>query len=354
MAGYKERVAEDLDRWIAAGLVASDRREAILESIPNARRLDAASALAWVGAILLGVAVIAFIAANWSDIPRLARFAIVLGLYGAAAGAGAWFTHRGRPLIANGLLTFAGLVFAAAIGLTGQIFDIAGEPRAALYGAAVAAALLALAGRASGPAVAALIFCGAADFADGGLFASVGGGLPVLSIAAPAGAILALAWRSVALAHASAIGALVACIWVGVRSVDPGTVLLFLSLLMGMLAAGGRWLQTRERRMGSAFFGWFTWGAICLFVIAGYAAGGGSLDIPHRLAWLALAGGLIAVGRHDRHVMVSAAGVVALLGAIAALLADLGLELMTAAALFFAMALAALVVGFLLNKRARR
>ena len=64
MAAYKDKVRQDLDRWIASGLVAPDKREAILATLPDARRLDAATALAWVGATLLGIAIIAFIAAR--------------------------------------------------------------------------------------------------------------------------------------------------------------------------------------------------------------------------------------------------------------------------------------------------
>ena len=224
MASYKERVAADLDRWIASGHVGADKRGAILESIPDARRLDAASALAWVGAVLLGTALIAFVAANWDALPRLARFAIVLGVYAGSAGVGAWFTRGGRPNVANGLLTFAALAFAAAIGLTGQIFDIAGDTRTALYGAGVAAAALAVAGRASGPAIVAVLFLGWADFMVDGLFSrGVGSGfdVPWLLVAAPAAAALAVLWRSAPLAHAAAIGMVACLVWLAGR-IDAG------------------------------------------------------------------------------------------------------------------------------------
>jgi uncharacterized membrane protein len=75
MAAYKDRVGADLDRWIEQGLVAKDKRAAILATLPETRRLDAATALAWIGGALLGIAIIAFVAANWDGIARLARFA---------------------------------------------------------------------------------------------------------------------------------------------------------------------------------------------------------------------------------------------------------------------------------------
>src|ERR1700722_17836044 len=87
MAAYKDRVSKDLDRWITAGLVPEGSRAPILAAIPDPRRLDAAAALAWVGAVLLGIAVIAFVSANWDALPRIARFALLLGVFAAGAGA---------------------------------------------------------------------------------------------------------------------------------------------------------------------------------------------------------------------------------------------------------------------------
>lgn len=351
MAGYKERLAEDLDRWIAAGLVAGENRQQILESVPEARRLDAASALAWIGAVLLGVALIAFIAANWDGIPRLARFALVISVFAGAAGAAAWAAHRGRPNLANGLLTFAALAFAAAIGLTGQIFDIAGDPRAALYGAGVAAAALALAGRSSGAAIACLLFFGNADFFSGDWLFGQQFEAPWLIVAAPIGALLAIRWGSPPLAHAASVGVIASFVWFLSRFEQSGAAALFLSVWLGAMAAGGRWMRAQGRPFGGVFYGWFAWAALGFFALAGYVDG--NWGILHRLVWLAAASALVALGRYDKHNMVSAAGVVGLVAGIGALLTDLNLDLMVAAGLFFTAALIAMVVGYALRRRAK-
>src|SRR5690242_21667815 len=132
MASYRRRLEQDLDGWIARGLVSAENRAAILESVGEARRLDAATSLAIIGALMGGVAVIAFVAANWGAIPRIGRFALILAAFLAAGGGAAWASARGRPIAGHALLSVAALIFAAAIGLTGQIFDIAGAPSAAL------------------------------------------------------------------------------------------------------------------------------------------------------------------------------------------------------------------------------
>ena len=357
MANYKQRLTADLDRWIAAGHVAAEKRQHILDSVPDPRRLDAASALAWVGGVLLGIAIIAFIAANWEGMSRLVRFVCVLSVFAAAIAAAAWTTHRGQTGAANGLLAFASIVFAAAIGLTGQIFDIAGDPRAALYTAGVAAALLSAAGRSTGAAIAALVLIGCADFQGIDFRTDEGFDMPGLVIAAPLGAWAALRWGSTPLAHVAALGIIYSFAWFAFRSEPSAGSLLFLCIWLAALAAGARWLRGEGREFASVFYGWFAWAALMFFALAGYARfdGGGFTDdglgVLHRLVWLVLSGAVIALGRFDRHNLVTTSGILSIVGAIAALLMDLGLDLMTAAAIFFVGAILALLFGLALRRK---
>lgn len=356
MAGYKERLKQDLDRWIEAGLVPAENRAAILAATPEPRRLDAATALAWVGGALLGVAIISFIAANWDGVSRLTRFAILLTAFAGAATGGAWAAHKGRPILSDIALTLAALIFAASVGLTGQIFDIVGDPRAALYIAGVGAIALAIAGRSVGAAIAALILFGMADFNGFSLIGGDAPDAPWLVIAGPLGVFLALRWSSAPLAHASAIGVMVALFWLTVRFENESVLALLFSVTLAGLGAAARWLMQQEKPHASVFYGWAAWGALMFFAIAGYVDAfdnGEDWGVLHRLAWLAASGATIALGRYDRHLLVTAIGVLSLIGAIAALLMDLGVDLMTAAALFFVCALAALVAGLMLRRKAK-
>ncbi len=358
MAAYKERVALDLERWIAAGHVSADKRAAILASIPDARRLDAATALAWVGGVLLGIAVIAFIAANWDGLPRLVRFGLLLAFFLGLAGAGAWAAQQQRPVLSNIALMIAALVFAASIGLTGQIFDIAGDPRAASYGAGLAALALALAGRSTGAATVGLVFIALGDFTDRQWFSGLNSDAPWMLFAAPLGAYLALRWGSAPLAHVSALAIIYCFGWFAARVDEDAGVLLFLSIGMGAMAAGARWLYKQDRAFASVFYGWFAWGALVLFAIAGYlpwfgVEGSQTAGILHRIVWLAASGAVLALGRYDSHALVSTVGVLSMIGAICALLADLGLDLLAAAGVFLLCALAALIGGLMLRQRTR-
>lgn len=356
MASYRDRVKADLDRWIGAGLVSADKREAILATLPDARRLDAATALAWVGGVLLGIAVIAFVAANWDAIPKLARFALILATYLGFAAAGAWSAQRQRPMLSNILLTIAALVFAAAIGLTGQIFDIAGDPRSASYGAAIAAFALGIAGRSTGAATVGLVFTALGDFNGQHWFSGLDSDAPWMLLAAPLGAFLALRWGSSALAHVSALAIIYCFSWFAARSEAEAATFLFLAILLGAMAAGARWLFAQERPFAGIFYGWFAAGALLFFAIAGYlpwfgAEGSAAAGYAHRIVWLLLSGAMIALGRFDRHTLVSAAGVLSMICAIVALLADLGLDLLASAGVFLLCSIVALVAGLALRRK---
>jgi uncharacterized membrane protein len=356
MAAYKDRVKQDLDRWIGAGLVSADKRDAILATIPDARRLDAATALAWVGALLFGISVIAFTAANWEMLPKLGRFAVILAAFLALAGAGAWAAHRERAILSNILLMIASLVFAASIGLTGQIFDIAGDPKSASYGAGVAAFALALAGRSTGAATAALVFIALGDFADRQWFSGLDSEAPWMLIAAPLGAYLALRWGSSPLAHVSALAIIYCFGWFAGKMEADASVFLFLSIILGAIAGAARWLYTQERPFAGVFYGWFAAAALLFFAVAGYLPFFGERSemlgqVGHRIVWLAASGGLLALGRFDRHALVTATGVLSMIAAVFALLNDLGLDLLAAAGVFLACAIIALIAGLALRRR---
>ena len=72
--------------------------------------------------------------------------------------------------------------------------------------------------------------------------------------------------------------------------------------------------------------------------------------LTHRIVWLSASGGVLALGRLDRHSVVSAIGVLSMIIAICALLTDLGLDLLAAAGVFLICAIAALVAGLMLRR----
>lgn len=349
MSGYRRRLEQDLDGWIARGLIPQASRAPILDSVPEARRLDAATVLAVIGALLAGVAVIAFAAANWAAIPRLVRLALILSAFLGSAGAAAWLRARGRETASHALLCVAALVFAACIGLTGQIFDIAGDPQAALRGAGLAALLLAAAGLSPWTAAVGLVFIGLGDFFDES-FPREALSIGWLAVAAPAAAVAALITRSRTLAHTAGLGLILAPLayYRGVLF-EAEVVFSAASLILALGAGAARWTQGRYASTAAVLFGWLVCGALLWFGIVGFSDG--LRGAVHSIAWLGLSVPVILLGRHDGRTAIIAAGVVSLLAAGAALLFNLGVGLLTSAMVFAGLAVTTLAVAMLLKRR---
>ncbi len=355
MASYRARLERDLDRWIADGLVPAGSRTAILAEAHEPRRLDAAGALGLVGAMLLGAAVIAFVAANWDAMPRALRFGLILLAFLAALGGSAEAARRRMADTTNALLALAALIYAAALGLTGQIFDIAGDPQRTLWAAGFVAGALGLAGRSSAAAAVALALIGAGDVArvEWGL----GAGLlpvPLLVFTAPLGMAAGWRWRSIPLAHVAALAWILGLLHLaldGGGELEARSWLLF--GLLSALAALGRLRFERGETLTRLLYGWAVLGALLFLAISGLEETPDTATFLHRAFWLATSLGVIVLGRADRHGFSTTAGMVSFLAAVLAVLLDLGLGLMAAAGLFAAFAVVALVLGWILRGQTR-
>ena len=122
---YHKRLAQDLDRWIAAGLVPAENRAAILNDIaPEPARWSAHGAAAILGAVLLALAALSFVAANWADLSRIVRFAVIIAaLWASYAGAALAFA-RGQAAAGQALALLGAALFGGAIALTAQTFNL--------------------------------------------------------------------------------------------------------------------------------------------------------------------------------------------------------------------------------------
>lgn len=355
MASYRARLERDLDRWIADGLVPAGSRSAILGDAHEPKRLDVAGALGLVGALLLGAAVIAFVAANWDAMSRALRFALVLLAFLAAIGGAAESARRRMLQTTNAFTALAALIFAAALGLTGQIFDILGDPQHTLWTAGLVAGALALAGRSSAAGAVALLLIGAGDLArmdwnSGGL----GLPLPVLVATAPLAMVAGWRWRSIPLAHVAALAWLVGLMHLALDGGQDAQARCWaLAGVLAALAAAARFRAARGETQTRIFYGWAVLGALLFLGVAGLEEAPDATTFLHRALWLGASAGAVVLGRADRHGFSTTVGVVSMLVAVLAVLLDLGLGLMAAAGLFTVFAVLALALGWSLRSRSR-
>jgi len=144
VASFDEQIATESRLWVEEGLVSAEQAEAIRSRYvgrERSRRRDRfVRALAFVGAVGVGLGVILFFAANWDGIPEFVRLALLLGGIVGLYAAGDRLTGS-RPRIGEALLLLGCLLFGASLFLVGQMFNVSThDPLAFLVWAAAATA----------------------------------------------------------------------------------------------------------------------------------------------------------------------------------------------------------------------
>ena len=124
---FYQRLQTEIQTWKQLGTITADQAEAILSHYvvvsPLYGRLIVI--LVTLGAILAGVGVIIFVSANWQEIPRLAKIALLLVLVIAAYLAGYWLKYERNFPRAGGAIIFVGaMIFGAALFLIGQQYHM--------------------------------------------------------------------------------------------------------------------------------------------------------------------------------------------------------------------------------------
>lgn len=124
---FYTQLKAELETWKQQGTVTNEQAEAILSNYvvvsPLYGRLIII--LVTLGAILAGVGIILFVAANWQAIPRPGKLVLFLAMVIATLLTGYWLKYEKSFPRAGGALIFVGaLVFGAAIFLVGQQYHM--------------------------------------------------------------------------------------------------------------------------------------------------------------------------------------------------------------------------------------
>lgn len=129
MWGSGKRLGDDVRRWRGEGWITAEGETRILaELAQRGSGVGIASALGILASVLLGFAVMSFVAAHWEDMSRAFRMILLFGLILAGYGAAGYFETRGKQLFADAAILFAVAAFGASIMLIAQMFHIDGNP----------------------------------------------------------------------------------------------------------------------------------------------------------------------------------------------------------------------------------
>ena len=139
---FLDRLPEEVLLWQQNGTITAAQARTILGSyslpvsgLPNPTQGRLISGLSILGAVLVGLGIILFFAANWDGIDRGIKLVAIVAAVLSSYGLGYFlYTVRGYQRVGTAMVLLACFTFGAAVHLVGQIYNIdVNDPDLFLY-----------------------------------------------------------------------------------------------------------------------------------------------------------------------------------------------------------------------------
>ena len=130
---FVSRLRVEVQQWEADGIITADQAEAIRDRYESDAPASSGSAIgnrvvtviAIMGAVLIGLGIIAFIAANWSEIPKLVKLAMMVVGTPAIYVIGWFLGYRlDYARIGIAIILVGAIAFGASIHLVAQTYHV--------------------------------------------------------------------------------------------------------------------------------------------------------------------------------------------------------------------------------------
>ena len=129
MLQTRSRRLRDLDRWQASGWLTPDGANALRAEFEASRTsVRLAHVLAILAAVLIGFAAMSFVAANWQEMPKLLRVAIIFANLWALLALAGWAWLREHRAFGDAATLAAVALYGAGIMLIAQMYHTSGRP----------------------------------------------------------------------------------------------------------------------------------------------------------------------------------------------------------------------------------
>ena len=119
-------VSTELEHYESNGLITGEQKNEILEIYEIKGGLNFIRVVVTIGAILVGLGILSFIASNWDGISHLVKLLIIFGVFGGVNIAG-YMLSENYPKTGRSLIYLGTLVYGAGIFLIGQMYNFGGE-----------------------------------------------------------------------------------------------------------------------------------------------------------------------------------------------------------------------------------
>lgn len=130
---FYRKLTKEIDIWLRENLITSDQKENILNRYASLKEADEKAGpgklittISVLGALLVGIGVILFVASNWSEIPRWEKLFIIFSSMLFSYGLGFYLCYEKQnfPKVGSSLILLGALIFGAGIFLIAQIYHI--------------------------------------------------------------------------------------------------------------------------------------------------------------------------------------------------------------------------------------
>jgi uncharacterized membrane protein len=136
---FVDRLLDETRLWQDRGIITAEQAASIAAeydvpanlALDERRRSRLVSVLAILGSLLVGLGIILFFAANWDQLPRLLRLAIIMVGIPAVYGTGYWLRYvKGYPRVGTAVLLLAAVLYGTGIHLIAQVYNFpVNDPR---------------------------------------------------------------------------------------------------------------------------------------------------------------------------------------------------------------------------------
>lgn len=116
----------ELRHYESNGLITAEQKTSILESYEIKGSLNFIRVVVTIGALLVGLGILSFIASNWDGISHFVKLLIIFGVFGGVNLAG-YRLSENNPKTGRSFIYLGTMVYGAGIFLIGQMYNFGGE-----------------------------------------------------------------------------------------------------------------------------------------------------------------------------------------------------------------------------------
>jgi uncharacterized membrane protein len=119
-------ISTELEHYESNGLITGKQKSSLLEIYEIKSGLNFIQVVVTIGAIMVGLGILSFIASNWDGISHLVKLLLIFGVFGGVNLAG-YLLSETNPKTGRSFIYLGTLVYGAGIFLIGQMYNFGGD-----------------------------------------------------------------------------------------------------------------------------------------------------------------------------------------------------------------------------------